>query len=251
MPSTTRIAVLSDVHGNLTAYEAVLADIRGRGVERVINLGDVVGKGPRGRTCVELTRMHCEATVRGNWEAYVLRPQPGNEPCAWWHEEAGAQARDWLAQLPGSLDLELGGRVVRLFHASPVDEFTRVRANPSAEAFAAMFAPTDFTGADGPVADVVVYGDIHQAYQVTDGGRTLVNTGAVGNPLDSTLPSYVILEAGENPDDPFSIRHVRVPYDIETEVALADALGMPDARPWQIELRTGIHRGHHEELGLD
>lgn len=43
-----RVAVVSDVHGNLTAFEAVLADIDARGITRVVNLGDVVGKGPRG-----------------------------------------------------------------------------------------------------------------------------------------------------------------------------------------------------------
>lgn len=248
---STRIAIVADVHGNLTAYQSVLADIQARGIQRIINLGDLVGKGPRGRACVELTREHCEATVRGNWEAYVLRPQPGNEPCAWWHEEAGAEARDWLALLPGSIDLELGGRVVRLFHASPVDEFTRVHANPSPEVFASMFTPTDFTGVGGPVADVVVYGDIHQAYQLTDAGRILANTGSAGNPLDGPVPSYLILEAGRTLEDPLALQHVRVPYDAQAEIALAEDLGMPEARPWQIELATGIHRGQHAARGLD
>ncbi len=49
-----RIAVLSDVHGNLTAFEAVLADIEARGITRVFNLGDVVGKGPRGSEAIAL-----------------------------------------------------------------------------------------------------------------------------------------------------------------------------------------------------
>ena len=62
-----RIARISDVHGNLTAYRAVLADIASRGITRVINLGDIVGKGPRGAECTALTRARCEATVRGNW----------------------------------------------------------------------------------------------------------------------------------------------------------------------------------------
>ena len=50
-----RIALVSDVHGNLTALEAVLADIDRRGISRVFNLGDYVGKGPRGREVVAAT----------------------------------------------------------------------------------------------------------------------------------------------------------------------------------------------------
>ena len=64
MGALDRVAVVSDVHGNLTAYEAVLADIDARGITRVVNLGDVVGKGPRGAACVALTQERCEATVR-------------------------------------------------------------------------------------------------------------------------------------------------------------------------------------------
>ena len=62
-----RIAVISDVHGNVTALEAVLADIEARGITRVLNLGDVVGKGPRGAEAIKRTRDTCEVTVRGNW----------------------------------------------------------------------------------------------------------------------------------------------------------------------------------------
>ena len=54
-----RIALISDVHGNLTALEAVLADIEGRGIERIFNLGYYVGKGPRGQAVVDRSREVC------------------------------------------------------------------------------------------------------------------------------------------------------------------------------------------------
>ena len=56
MAGVERIAVLSDVHGNLTAFEAVLRDVDARGITTVLNLGDVVGKGPRGSAAVALSR---------------------------------------------------------------------------------------------------------------------------------------------------------------------------------------------------
>ncbi|GAA1490328.1 metallophosphoesterase family protein [Brachybacterium sacelli] len=247
-----RLAVVSDVHGNLTAYEAVLADIAERGITRVINLGDVVGKGPRGAACTALTRERCEAAVRGNWEVFVAgQGEPDGEGQAWWRSELSVEDRRWLIGVPGSLDLEFSGRRVRLLHASPIDEFTRVHREPDEETFAMMFEPTPFTG-DAGRADVVVYGDIHDSYLAAQPGATLVNVGSVGNPLDEPTPSYAILEgvAGGEAAAPFGVQFVRVPYDIEAEIAVARQLGMPEAEAWAIELRTGIYRGRHEALGL-
>ena len=271
-----RIALVSDVHGNLTAYEAVLADIAARGITRVINLGDVVGKGPRGSACTALTRERCEATVRGNWEVFIAgEGEIRGEAHAWWRTELTAEARQWLITVPGSVDLELSGRRVRLLHASPIDEFTRVHRDHSEEQFAMMFEPTPFTG-DVPRADVVVYGDIHEPYLRSGIDGLLVNAGSVGNQLDDPTPSYVILEGdsgdgeidgasggasgdafdgGEvtrGPAAPFGVQFVRVPYDVEAEIAATRALDMPAAETeaYAVELRTGVYRGRHEELGL-
>jgi predicted phosphodiesterase len=66
-----RLAILSDVHGNLSALDAVLADARSRGVTRFLNLGDMIGKGPRGQAVVDRCREMCAVTVRGNWEDFL------------------------------------------------------------------------------------------------------------------------------------------------------------------------------------
>ncbi|MDN5820119.1 MAG: metallophosphoesterase family protein [Brachybacterium sp.] len=250
--SLQRLAVVSDVHGNLTAYQAVLADIASRGITRILNLGDVVGKGPRGAACTALTRERCEATVRGNWEVVIAGDgELRSDGQAWWREELSARDRQWLFALPGSLDLQLSGRRVRVLHASPVDEFTRVMRGHGPEDFAMMFTPTSFTGGEEP-ADVVVYGDIHDPFLRSGREGMLVNVGSVGNQLDEPTPSYAVLEG--DPEDgtgaPFGIQFVRVPYDVEAEIAAARALGMPEAGAYEIELRTGIYRGAHAALGL-
>lgn len=250
--SLERLALVSDVHGNLGAYEAVLADIASRGITRTVNLGDVVGKGPRGGACARLTRERCEATVRGNWETMLVRDDfPRPPDMQWWREELPARERAWLGDLPGSLDLRLSGRTVRLLHASPFDEFTWVHREPDPDTFAMMFEPTAFTGGGGR-ADVVAYGDIHDAYLAVRPGAMLLNTGSVGNPLDEPTPSYVILE-GEPEGTavaPFGVQFVRVPYDLEAEIAVAERAGMPQARAWGIELRTGVYRGLHARRGM-
>ena len=247
-----RIALVSDVHGNLTAYEAVLADIAGRGINRVMNIGDVVGKGPRGAACTSLTRQRCEASVRGNWEVVIAGDGDlRSAGQAWWRAEVPAAEREGLFALPGSVDLELSGRRVRMLHASPVDEFTRVHREHSAEQFAMMFAPTPFTGDGGP-ADVVVYGDIHDPFLRSGKEGTLVNVGSVGNQLDDPTPSYAILEGDPDggKDAPFGIQFVRVPYDVEAEIAEARACGMPELEAYEIELRTGVYRWDHAARGL-
>lgn len=247
-----RIALISDVHGNLTAYRAVLADIAARGITRVFNLGDVVGKGPRGAACTALTRERCAATVRGNWEVFIAgEGEPRSAAQDWWRAELSADDRAWLRQLPGSLDLHLSGRLLRLMHASPIDEFTRVHREHSEEQFAMMFAPTPFTGG-GRAADVVVYGDIHDPFLRSGREGMLANVGSVGNQLDDPTPSYVILEGDPRggADAPFGIQFVRVPYDVEAEIEATLALGMPEAEAYVLELRTGVYRGDHAALGL-
>ena len=235
-----RIAIISDVHGNMTAFDTVLDDIDRRGIRRIFNLGDLFGKGPNGSAAIAVTRERCEATVIGNWDAFIDYPRDrAKAPLRWWLDEMSPDDHDWLRNLPFSVDLELGGTPVRLFHASSDSVFHRVFPTHPDDEFRSMFANTEATG-DGPEPQVVVYGDIHHAYAKTVEHRTLLNAGSVGNPLDAPTASYVILSVEES-----GVSHeiVRVPYDIEREIALAAALDMPELEPYAIELRTSVYRG--------
>ncbi|MGI8869185.1 MAG: metallophosphoesterase family protein [Mycobacteriales bacterium] len=240
-----RLAVISDVHGNLTALEAVLADIHARGVTAVINLGDYVGKGPRGQDVIDLCEKACEVNVRGNWDDFL--PRPSSELTAsgrWWRDELRPDQLEWLVSRPLSHDLRLSGRRVRLVHASATSVHARVHFHHSEDEFAGMFATTALTG-NGPAPTMVGYGDVHDAYVEVKDGRTLFNVGSVGNPLDEPVPSYVLLEGTlDTPDPaPFGLQFVRVPYDVEAEIAVAAKLGMPELDYYAAELRTAIYRG--------
>jgi predicted phosphodiesterase len=240
-----RIAVLSDVHGNVTAFRAVLRDIESRGITTVLNLGDVVGKGPRGSQAVALSREHCTVTVRGNWDDFLPHPDPDRSPAmVWWHAELTESDRRWLLSLPLVHDLELSGRRIRLFHASAESVHVRVHFHHTPEQFAGMFAATGLTGT-GPEPTMVGYGDIHDAYVEVHDGRTLFNVGSVGNPLDETTAAYVVLEGvpGGTAADVFGMQLVRVPYDVEAEIAAAKEVGMPELEEYADELRTAVYRG--------
>lgn len=230
----------------MTALDAVLADIAQRGIERIINLGDTAGKGPRGEAAVQRCREVCELSVRGNWDDFLQGiPDDGPEEMVWWRDELSESSLAWLKALPLSHDLLLSGRRIRLFHASAESPHVRVLFHHTPEQFDAMFENTAMTG-DGPAPDVVGYADIHDAYIESFKARTLFNIGSVGNPLDEPTPSYVILEGvvGAARAEPFGTQFVRVPYDIEAEVAVAEQLQMPTRDVWSVELRTAVYRGH-------
>lgn len=247
MTSLDRIALISDVHGNLTALEAVLADIDARGIARIFNLGDYVGKGPRGREVVDLCRRRCEVNILGNWDDFLPDParEYDNPALKWWLGQLDRDQEGWLRALPFCHDFAISGRRVRLFHASATSVHRRVRFDHDEAEFLGMFANTEATG-DGPLPDVVGYGDTHDAfYEVDRERRTLFNTGSVGNSMGDPTPVYVVLEGVLDSAEPapFSIQFVRVPYDVEAELAFAREVGMPDLDAYELELREGIYRG--------
>lgn len=243
-----RIALLSDVHGNLTALEAVLADIRARGIERVVTLGDHVGKGPRGSEVIARCQQACECCLLGNWDDFLPQrdrwPAADTEALQWWSDELAPGQADWLRSLPFSLDLLVSGRRVRLFHAGSRTVHRKTHFDHDGAQFDDMFASTAATG-DGPPPTVVGYGDVHDAFLEVDRGRTLFNVGSVGNPLDDGVPVYVVLEGvpDEPGSAPFGLQFVRVPYDVEAEVAASLRLGNPLHDLYAIELREGRYRG--------
>jgi protein phosphatase len=242
---TDRIAIISDVHGNLTALEAVLRHIRADGITRIFNLGDLVGKGPRSAEAVDICREVCEVVVQGNWDADVAGGPEDPSPSILWHRaQLGSDRLAYLAALPVTHDLLLSGRRLRLFHASQIGVFHRVREADGRAVHRAMFENTDFTG-DGPAPQIVGYGDIHWVWSTTFEGLTLFNAGSVGNPLDMPLATYCVIEGdeGSTAAAPWSIRFVRLPYDIEGEIAVAMASGMPDTDYYANELRTAKYRG--------
>lgn len=237
--------MISDVHGNLTALEAVLEDIGARGVNRIINLGDFVGKGPRGSEVVDRCEKVCDINVRGNWDDHLpIWSDESSPEMVWWRDELREDQHAWLRNLPLSHDLLISGRSIRLFHASATSPHVRVHADHTTDEFAGMFDNTPMTG-DGPAPSVVGYGDIHETFVRVERGRTLFNVGSVGNPLDEPVPSYVVLEGviGEPKPAPFGLQVVRVPYDVEPEISLAAGLGMPALEPYAVELRTALYRG--------
>ncbi|WIY59257.1 metallophosphoesterase family protein [Bacillus arachidis] len=241
-----KIAVISDIHGNIPALDAVLKDIKLRGIERIMCLGDLVGKGPHSSEAIEIIRKECEHVVMGNWDDFITKPTE-SETLEWHQKQLSEQQRNYLRELPFSIEFIMSGKLIRMFHASPRSLYERVQPGAPIEQRVSLFENSNLTenieGERKP--DVVCYGDIHQAYVQNFRGKTLCNAGSVGNPLEITQASYLIFEGvyGQKEAASFSIQLVRVPYDIELAIRLAREEEMPEIDAYIQELTTAKYRG--------
>jgi protein phosphatase len=242
-----KIAIISDIHGNIPALEAVLEDINKRNIQRIICLGDIIGKGPFPEKAVDIIREKCESVVKGNWDTFITEGKAFSiEVGSWNINKLGYERVNYLKELPIYIELIISGRLVRLCHAAIDSVYYRVHANaPTEEKIKLFKIPTDCECLEKKESDIVGYGDIHSAYIQNFQGKTIFNSGSVGNPLDMTLASYAIIEGeyGSKELNSVSINIVKVPYDIEKAVLEAQNENMPELEEYINELRTGRYRG--------
>jgi protein phosphatase len=251
------LAIISDTHANLTALEAVLLDIKDRGIRQIVMLGDVAGKGPRPAEVLDRLRDLEIPCLFGNWDELLIRHLMPDAPpempsmtqaLTWQRAQVGLERLEWLKTLPSALDVPRKSGLVRLVHASSHGVWTRVRENDPLEHFYGLFDATEFVGLDAPIPIAVGYGDIHtvlvrhlrsfpeQNPQLR--GRMVFNVGSVGNPLDSNQPSYAVLHGSNQ----LELSFIRVPYDIELECLAAINSQMPQLEEYLEETRTGLYR---------
>jgi protein phosphatase len=237
-----KIAIISDIHGNVPALLAVLDDIKVRNITRILCLGDLIGKGPSSDIVVDLIREACEIVLMGNWDQDISGVS--DHPTDMWHKKKIGEDRvEYLRKLPLLFEFYMSGKFIRLFHASPRSVNERIQPGDSHEMRLSLFESSDHCE-HARLADVIGYGDIHNAYVQHFAGKTLFNVGSVGNPLDSVHASYVILEGEYHSitPSPFSIQFVRIPYDIELAVQQAIDANMPNLDRNIIELKTGVYQ---------
>lgn len=240
-----RIALISDVHANLPALRAVLAAARHRGAEAVLSAGDVVGSGPHPGEVVEVLAEHGIAGVRGNVDRKVLAlaEHSGRLPkivaegkrrsnYAWTAMQLERSAQSWLAALPASLTITIGGVEVLVVHGSPRDDTDYLYPSLTAVGLAERLR-----GAPSP--PVLVCGHSHIPFARRVGGTLVVNCGSVGRPVDgdprSSLALLEVVGAGR-----VRGRIVRVGYEAERTVAALVERQVPGAVPQ--EYLRGIKR---------
>lgn len=209
-----RIAVISDIHGNLLALDAVTTDLESQDVDEIWCGGDIAFGGPWAIECIARVREAGWKTVKGNTDIWVTGdPQPHTDPearkliegMASVHGISDDDAR-WLLNLP--LGQSAPGSVL-LVHGTPDSPFE----GPMPDSPVADFAP--YEGQAG----LVLFGHVHRAFtRKLPDGTIVCNTGSVGAPMDGDDACYLLLDA-EGPS--WMIRHRRVRFDRRAVIAQA------------------------------
>jgi diadenosine tetraphosphatase ApaH/serine/threonine PP2A family protein phosphatase len=239
MGMTMRFAAMADVHGNYLALEAVVADIRGQGIEDIVNLGDMASGPLDARRTLDALMALDAVHVLGNHDRYLIDRPP--EKMGSWDRPAHAQLApkhlDWLRSVPPT-------RVYRdrvfLCHATPAHDeiYWLETVLPDGTVRMASLDAIE-KAALGITQRLILCAHTHvaRAVRLSD-GRLIVNPGSVGSPGYRDIhPFSHVIEAG-TPDARYAILelsggawHVtfrHVPYDHETMAALARQNGQPE-----------------------
>ena len=226
---TVRLAIVSDIHGNLPALEAVLADLEQTRPDEVVLGGDLAFGGPHPVEVMERLRGLGWPSVLGNTdealddERVPENARGGTIPAvaARTREMLGPEHVAWLTGLP----LEWRGAGIAVVHATPGDCWAIIEHDARDEKLREVY------GALGePIA---VYGHLHHAFVRPLDGLTVVNSGSVSLSLDGdTRACYAIVEDGH-------VELRRVEYDVERVAADFLAIDYPNAEKYAAWLRTG------------
>ena len=257
---TRKIALLSDVHGNSTALEAVLADAESQQVTDYWFLGDLLLPGTGRRNILDrMEQLPISLQVRGNWEDSLWRALHGkldlSRPshlyltrlCHFILEEIRPEEIDRMQDLPLQVLTEVEGLKIAVSHHLPDKNWGRELIHIGEQAdFDQLF--------EGNEAAIAIYGHIHQQFlRYGTGGQLVINPGSIGQPffLDATLrqdlrAQYAIIEIDET-----GLKDVdlcRVAYDVEQELEIARELQLPYYEIYEESIVNGIHHTHNHDL---
>lgn len=231
-----RVAIVSDVHGNLTAFESVLADVQRRAPDLVLHGGDLALMGAQPAEVIDRVRELGWPGVVGNTDQVLWRPQEQRrqeerapklaallslifqEYAPATLELLGEDRVAWLQSLPAEQRL----KDLVLVHAAPDDLWRAPLPDAEDDELSTVYEQLD--------AATAVYGHIHRPFTRALTRLTVANSGSVGMPWDGDPRAcYLLIEDGVP-------ELVRVEYDVEREVALLLDSCYPDA-PRLVEMR--------------
>lgn len=223
-----RVAVFSDVHGNLTALEAVLADIEQQGADTAVFAGDLCFIGPRPSECLQLIRERGIPAIYGNTDEWILGrqepPEPRQATADWTRDQLSDEQRAWLNALPFAIRYQQTSEAadaLHIVHANPRD-VNQIIFPPEQE------QPTYYNQIRQPDSElepllagleaaVLAFGHLHIPSTRTWGNLRLANISSVNVPGDGDPRAKYGLFTWQGGQWALELR--RVQYDIAAEVA--------------------------------
>jgi predicted phosphodiesterase len=234
-----RIAVLSDIHGNMEAFEQVLADVEASGVDKIISLGDNIGYGPESERVISVLRDRNIPSVMGNHELAVADPNYLN-----WFNPVARRSLEKTLDMLSDLSIEFSSNLepyltcdnCRFVHGFPPDSITtylfEISENGFFEIMKRMTENICFIGHTHnlEIADFdgvrvergILTEGLHHLH--TD-RKYIINIGSVGQPRDgNNRAKYIIWDTSAH-----TIEVKFLPYDISSVVAKIRQAGLPEA----------------------
>jgi protein phosphatase len=257
-----KIAIISDIHGNLESLMAVLEDIKERNVDKIMCLGDIIAKGSNQQQCIELIKNNCDIVLRGNCDEYFTsnidlsnKSKQEIDRINWNKNKLTQENAEYLRKLPYCFEFYMSGRLVRLFHATPEKINDFVGNIDNIDRLYMLFLPSKNTPSN-QIADIVIYGHIHTPFIQRIYNRTIINTGSVGNSIDvfrnakkdgnvknTTVANYLIISGNynsKNIDEKISYELISIPYNIDKE--LKSNTDNIEILSYEEEIRNGKYR---------
>ena len=234
-----QVAIFSDVHGNLTALEAVLADIEQQEVDVIVFAGDLCLAGPRPATCLERIQAAEIVAIYGNTDDWVLgRQQPPEHLAAlsvWTQQQLSDTQRDWLASLPFAHHITPTAKPqdsLLIVHANPKDVNAPIFAQESVQIkhYGRILQPDNELAPlfVDVTAQTIAFGHIHIPNLRIYNEYQLANISSVSMPGDGDIRAKYGLFTWQNSQ--WHLTHHYVPYSIAAEV---EAIRIAQPPGWQ------------------
>jgi putative phosphoesterase len=211
-----KLAILSDIHSNLEALDAVLADIEKRGIKHIIVAGDIVGYGPNPNECIQRLRKTGAMCVRGNHDDQAVKMDDidwfndfAKVALIWTSKHLTETSKAWLSKLP--LIRKVGN--IFVVHGSPLEPLKEyVYENDPLEKHV-----------DSVNMPIIVMGQTHIPYARFVNKTLVINPGSVGQPRDRNPNAcYCVLD-----NDSLKAEIVRIRYDIDAVEKKMKKAGLP------------------------
>jgi putative phosphoesterase len=233
-----RVAILSDIHANITALDAVLDDLRQQNVERTYCLGDLVGYAAHPNEVIDRIRRDETPTVMGNYDDGVgfdrnecgcayrdpEEQRLGDLSLRWTQRTVTTDRKEFLRSLQPEIRFDADGRRFRLVHGSPRRMNEYLFEDRPLSSFQRLAATSE--------ADVLVFGHTHKPYAKRVDRVLFINAGSIGKPKDGDPRAcYVVLDTrGE-----VAVEFRRIQYAIDVEAAAIRESSLPDQFAADIE----------------
>ncbi|EDS77612.1 phosphodiesterase, family subfamily [Clostridium botulinum C str. Eklund] len=218
-----KIAIFSDVHGNLEALKAVLSDIKSKNVDRIVCLGDLVGYGPFPNEVIDIVRNENILNIVGNYDTAVvqnnieyIQDNPLNRDFAlpWSVKEVTDANKKYLNRLPEDIIIVENGKVIKFVHGSTraINEYLLEDSKEEKEVM------NEFK------EDILICGHTHLPYIKEYENKILINDGSVGKPkIGNPNITYIILTI----EDEVKSEIVEIPYNYEETVKAMEDRDFP------------------------